>query len=150
MARIFRHISKYDGAIIIGLLWLCFAIPSGAADLLLPGQPAPAKVIALDVPTSFRMLEELETCRSSAEELRTYRELDRVQVEMDKVRDEREALLRERIAFLEKQQEELYRLNENAIKTAEKMSKGGSWFERAFNFLGAAGIGAIFALAVGI
>jgi hypothetical protein len=121
-----------------------------AADLLQPGQPAPGKGIFLDVPTSFRVLEEVETCRSSMEELKTYRELDRVQQEMDKVRDEREALLRERIAFLEKQQEELYRLNDQAVKTAEKMSKGGSLIERAFNFLGAVGIGAIIAAAAGL
>jgi len=84
------------------------------------------------------------------EELKTYRELDRVQVEMDKVRDEREHLLKERIAFLEKQQEELYRLNDQAVKTAEKMSKGESWIERAFNFLGAVGIGVLIAVAVGL
>jgi uncharacterized protein (DUF3084 family) len=107
-------------------------------------------VIVLDVPTSFRVLEELETCRSSIEELKTYRELDRIQQEMDKVRDEREALFKERIAFLEKQQEELYRLNDQAVKTAEKMSKGGSWIERAFNFLGAVGVGALIAAAAGL
>lgn len=135
-------------AILIITLSVISAFPAGAADLLLPGQPAPAKGILLDVPTSFRVLEELENCRSAAEELRTYRELDRVQAEMDKLRDEREQLLRERIAFLEKQQEELYRINEQAVKTAEKMSKDGSWIERAFNLLGAAGIGAIIALAL--
>jgi len=137
-------------AIIITLLCHSYAIPSGAVELLQPGRSAPGKGVFLDVPTTFRVLEELETCRGSMEELKTYRELDRVQVEMDKVRDEREHLLKERIAFLEKQQEELYRLNDQAVKTAEKMSKGESWIERAFNFLGAVGIGVLIAVAVGL
>src|SRR3972149_989226 len=126
-------------AIIITLLCHSYAIPSGAVELLQPGRSAPGKGVFLDVPTTFRVLEELETCRGSMEELKTYRELD-------KVRDEREHLLKERIAFLEKQQEELYRLNDQAVKTAEKMSKGESWIERAFNFLGAVGIGVLIAV----
>jgi hypothetical protein len=136
--------------ILLGACLSMFPPPAQAADLLLPGQPSPYKGVILDVPTSFRVLQELEACRSSSEELRTYRELDRVQEAMDKVRDEREELYKQRISFLERQQEELYKLNDQAVKTAEKFSKGGSWFEKAFNFLGAMGIGGILALAAGL
>ena len=123
---------------------------SWGIELLLPGQTLPGKVVYFDIPTASRILEEVEICRDSMEELKTYRELDAVQQAMDKVRDERETLLRERIAFLEKQNEELYKLNDLAIKTAEKMSKGPSISDRIFNATGWMGVGILLIKILGI
>jgi len=125
------------------IITLIFPIVAEGAELLLPGQPAPGKGIFFDNSTALRLLEELEECRDVKEELEKYRKLDEVQLALDKVREEEKALLLQRISFLEKNQEELYKLLDTAVKTAEKVSKGPSLTEKVFDAAGWMGIGVL-------
>jgi hypothetical protein len=104
----------------------CFS----AADATGAGDASGTAVI-FDPPASDRLLEEIESCRAQLPLLRDLVETDG---HLDEIRVEREALLRERIAFLEKQQTELLRMNDQAIKQAEMSRKagGGSWYEQLF------------------
>jgi hypothetical protein len=87
--------------------------------------------VIFDGPGSGRLLKEVESCR---EELPLLRAISEKDAQLDEIRVEREALLRERISFLEKQQGELLRMNDQAIKTADLARKtgGGTWYERLF------------------
>jgi hypothetical protein len=121
-----------------------------ALALLLP----PASCLADDgavcfpTPVADRLLAEVESCR---DELPTLRALDEKNAALDEIRKEREELLRERIAFLEKQQGELMRMNDQAIKYGEEARKaaGGSWWEKAFNVGKWIGLGLLLGLAIG-
>lgn len=91
---------------------------------------APGPGVIFDAAQSDRLLEEMEACRA---QLPLLRELVSRDEQLDEIRIEREALLRERIGFLEKQQAELLRMNDQAIRQAELARKtaGGSWWEQA-------------------
>lgn len=118
--------------------------------LLLPPLTAFAddEAVTFDARTADRLLGEVESCRR---DLPMMRELDEKNMALNELRVEREALLRERIAFLEKQQAELLRMNDQALKYGEEARKtaGGTWYERAFDVGKWIGLGVLFGLAIG-
>jgi len=107
----------------------------GGADSSLPaptGGTGPG--MFMDLPSSDRLLEDVESCRVIREENSVLYRLNEKNEQLEEIRKEREALLRERIDFLERQQGELLRMNEQAIKTADLARKagGGTWYEQLF------------------
>lgn len=122
-----------------------------AAELLKAGQGAPVPGVFFDIPTSVRLLEDVEQCRAVRNENLVLRRLDEKNRELDQVRTEREALLRERIAFLEKQNQELISLNERMSKTMDVISKSeGGIFDKLKNNFGYIGIGIGIGILIGI
>jgi len=97
--------------------------PVGAQDVNRAG-------LFIDLPTSDRLLGDLEMCRIVREENVKLQLLDDKNSQLDEIRKEREALLRERIGFLERQQGELIRLNDQALKVGKQA--GAKWYEELF------------------
>ena len=130
------------------VLLLAAPVPGFPWDAATGGQDGPAAAVIFDPPASDRLLEEVEACRAQLPLLRDLVEKDG---QLDEVRVEREALLRERIAFLEKQQAELLRMNDQAIKQADMARKvgGGSWWEQVLAAGKWIGLGIVLGFAAG-
>jgi hypothetical protein len=124
IARITRHVA------FCCVLLLGAPAPWIFADDATAPRDASAPGVFFDAGQSDRLLEEVEACRA---QLPLLRELAAKDEQLDEIRIEREALLRERIAFLERQQTELLRMNDQAIRQAElaRKTSGGAWWEQA-------------------
>lgn len=126
----------------IAVFLLCGAISLGAGVRVgnansVPPTPQGGVLsggIFVELPESDRILEEIESCRIIREENAVLQSLNEKNEQLDEIRKEREDLLRERIVFLEKQQAELIRMNDAAIKTADLARKAGEgkWYEQLF------------------
>ncbi len=128
VARFTRHV-----ALCCVLLAAAPAPRIFAGDATEP-RDAPAPGVYFDAPQSDRLLEEMEACRA---QLPVLKELVSRDEQLDEIRLEREALFRERIAFLERQQAELLKMNDQAIRQAElaRKTSGGSWWEQTLTVL---------------
>ena len=106
------------------------------------------EAVVFNATTSDRLLGEVEMCRY---ELPMLRELSEKTFALDEVREEREALLRERVVFLEKQQAELMKMNDQALKYGEMARKeaGGTWYQQALATGKWLGLGILLGLALG-
>jgi len=127
-----------------GAILLCLSTPLPAAEPLSEGQAAPAAGVFFDTLTSYRLLDELEQCRIIKQEAFVLRELDKTNERMVKV-------LEERIKILEKNQADLLRMNEAALKNAEEARKvaGGKWYEKLWDTGKWIGLGILVGLAAG-
>jgi hypothetical protein len=145
----------------LGKIWLIVGLSAAilfgsgirvgvCADFLAPGKKVTKPGIFFDVPTSIRLLEEIESCRSQQEELDVCQALDRVNRQLEKVREEREKLLMERIEFLERTQTDLIRLNDQAIKTADSIRKESrsSLVDRGLKMIGIIALSVLVGLAL--
>ena len=106
------------------------------------------EAIVFDTTVSDRLLGEVEMCRA---DLPVLRELSEKTFALDEVREEREALLRDRVVFLEKQQAELMKMNDQALKYGEMARKeaGGTWYQQALATGKWLGLGILLGLALG-
>ena len=123
--RIWREVSFWC------VLFLLCPFPCFPAELATGVGSGSNSGVFFDNSASDRLLEDVEGCRA---ELPILRSLEEKNSQLDEIRKERENLYRDRIGFLEKQQEELLRMNDQAIKTADlaRKSGGGSWHEQLF------------------
>ncbi len=123
-------------------------LPCFAAEDATGAQDGPAPAVIFEGAASDQLLEEVEACRI---QLPLLRDLVAKDEQLDEIRVEREALLRERIAFLEKQQGELLRMNEAAIKNVElaRKSAGATWYEQLFAASKWVGLGILLGFTVG-
>ena len=130
------------------VLTLLVPMPCFSIEVATGPESAPAQGVIFDYPGSLRLLEEVESCRV---DLSILRSLEEKNSQLDEIRIERENLYRERIGFLEKQQGELLRMNDQAIKTADlaRKSGGGSWYEQLFTAGKWIGLGILVGFVVG-
>lgn len=89
------------------------------------------------------MLEELEQCRITDQEVEALRSLVRNHEEMERI-------YKARIEMLEKNQRDLLRMNDAALKNAEiaRETAGGKWYEKAFDTGKWIAVGVLFGLAL--
>ena len=134
------------------LFLLLIPLDAFAVDLLPAGQPvaiAPHSRIALDVPTSFRVLQVLEDYPKLRTENAAQAKVIVRYGELEEIRVEREKLYQERIAFLELQVEKWQRLNDASLQLArETRESQGSWWDQFRRDVGTFSLGAVFALGV--
>mgnify|MGYP001590156300 CR=1 FL=1 len=130
------------------VLLLLVPMPCFSAELATGAGSGPRQGVFFDTSASDRLLEEVEACRV---DLPILRSLEEKNSQLDEIRKERENLYRERIGFLEKQQGELLRMNDQAIKTADlaRKSGGGSWYEQLFTVGKWIGLGILVGFVVG-
>lgn len=125
-------------------IWGTTHTPVWGAELIGEGQPAPFNGVIFDTLTSFRLLDELEQCRIIKQEASVLRELDKTNERLVKV-------LEERIHILEKNQADLLRMNEAALKNSEEARKvaDGKWYEKLWDTGKWIGLGILVGLAAG-
>ena len=121
------------------ILILMLAVPSGAAELLLPGQSPTTPGIFFDRAASLHLLAEVEQCR----------------VELPLLQDlvvKDEALIQkldERVIELGKQNTDLAEMNRKALEAAEAARKSGPWYERLLSAGKWIAVGALLGFAAG-
>lgn len=125
----------------------------GAETILLPPRDGGGAGILIDIADSYRLLQEVEMCRTEIPRLREKNgiltHLNDKNEQLDEIRREREALLRERIAFLEQQQGELLRLNEAAIRQSDMARKATPWYMEMIQAGKYIGLGVLLGFAIG-
>jgi len=134
------------------LFLLLIPLDAFAVDLLPAGQPvaiAPYSRIALDVPTSFRVLQVLEDYPKLQTENAAQAKVIVRYGELEEIRVEREKLYQERVAFLELQAEKWKQLNDASLQLARETREAqGSWWDQFRRDVGTFSLGAVFALGV--
>ena len=134
------------------LFLLLIPLDAFAVDLLPAGQLvaiAPYSRIALDVPTSFRVLQVLEDYPKLQTENAAQAKVIVRYGELEEIRVEREKLYQERVAFLELQAEKWKQLNDASLQLArETRESQGSWWDPFRRDVGTFSLGAVFALGV--
>jgi len=134
------------------LFLLLIPLDAFAVDLLPAGQPvaiAPYSRIALDVSTSFRVLQVLEDYPKLRTENAAQAKVIVRYGELEEIRVEREKLYQERIAFLELQAEKWKQLNNASLQLAKETRESqGSWWDQFRRDVGTFSLGAVFALGV--
>lgn len=127
--------------------WLCIVLilitplPAPAVVLLSPDAPSPGRGLWFDIPSSIRMLQEIEGCRARQGALATCKELLSNEEMMVDVQNRR-------IKELENDIEALEEMNRNALDAAKEVS-GRKWYESVLSAGKWIVLGALVGFAIG-